>query len=82
VAHDGTTAILPKSQVIMPSLDYENGWWITCWIMDQKQLQHSKKIVAWVNAGTYKVKRETIVEHHIPKQIDASNTKPNDNLFR
>lgn len=82
VAHDGTTAILPKSQVIMPSLQHENGYWISCWIMDQKELQHSKKTVAWVNPGTFKVKYEVITEHHVPVTIAPTNNNPDESLIR
>lgn len=81
VGHDGSTAILPKSQVIMPG-NCENEWWVSCWIMDEKELQHSKKIIAWANAGTYTVKYEVQHEHHIPKPLAPLNTQADAKLIR
>lgn len=48
-AFDGSEAILPKSQVF--GMDYEvqnsDAYWISAWILQQKELQHSTKKVRW-----------------------------------
>lgn len=48
-AFDGSTAIIPKSQVL--GMDYEvqnsDAYWISAWILQQKELQHSTKKVRW-----------------------------------
>lgn len=49
VAFDGSTAIIPKSQVF--GEDYEvqksDAYWISEWILQQKSLQYSRKKVQW-----------------------------------
>lgn len=49
VAFDGSTAIIPKSQVF--GKDYEvqksDAYWISEWILQQKSLQYSRKKVQW-----------------------------------
>lgn len=49
VAFDGSSAILPKSQVFGP--DYEvqksDAYWISAWILEQKDIQYSSKKVRW-----------------------------------
>lgn len=48
-AFDGSTAILPKSQVF--GRDYEveksDAYWISAWILGQKELQYSSKKQRW-----------------------------------
>lgn len=49
VAFDGSTAIIPKSQVF--GEDYEvqksDAYWISEWLLQQKSLQYSRKKVQW-----------------------------------
>lgn len=49
IAFDGSSAIIPKSQVF--GLDYEveksEAYWISAWILQQKEIQYSKKKVKW-----------------------------------
>lgn len=70
VAFDGSTAIIPKSQVF--GRDYSSqkcdAFWISAWILEQKNLQYSGKKEAWFDeAGNilpvYKV------THHVPDKI-------------
>lgn len=80
IAYDGSEAILPKSQVIRP--DGEDAWWISCWIIDQKSIQYSKKKVAWVDTTTMQVQPVVIVETHVPKAITTTDIEPNADLIR
>lgn len=80
IAFDGGEAILPKSQVIRPS--GENSWWISCWIMEQKSLQHSKKNIAWIDTNTMQVQPVVIIETHVPKVIAPLDIKPNETLIK
>ena len=49
IAFDGSSAIIPKSQVF--GFDYEveksEAYWISAWILQQKEIQYSKKKVKW-----------------------------------
>jgi hypothetical protein len=81
IAYDGSEAILPKSQVIKPA-DEEDSWWITCWIMDQKNLQHSKKNMAWIDTKTMQVQPVVTVVTHVPKSINPIDNDPDSDLIR
>lgn len=49
IAFDGSEAIIPKSQVYGPDLEVEKSeaFWISAWILEQKELQYSTKKVRW-----------------------------------
>jgi hypothetical protein len=79
IAYDGSEAILPKSQIIRPDGD---AWWISCWVMDQKQLQFSKKKVAWIDTRTMQVMPVVTIETHVPQRIEPTNADANDELVR
>ncbi len=48
-AFDGSEAIIPKSQVFGQDWDVQksDAYWISSWILEQKDLQYSDKKVAW-----------------------------------
>jgi hypothetical protein len=64
-AFDGSTAIIPKSQVFGQDYDVmkSEAYWISEWILDKKEgFQYSDKKVAWFNENgtmlpTYKVEK-------------------------
>lgn len=71
-AFDGSSAILPKSQVF--GEDYEvaksEAYWISEWILQQKSLQFSRKKSAWFDTESRKRLPDYIVEKHIPERIN------------
>ncbi|MDR1883737.1 MAG: hypothetical protein LBR26_13275 [Prevotella sp.] len=48
-AFDGSTAVIPKSQVFGQDFDVQksDAYWISAWILEQKELQYSNKKVRW-----------------------------------
>lgn len=48
-AFDGSTAIIPKSQVFGQDFEVQksDAYWISSWILEQKELQYSDKKVRW-----------------------------------
>ncbi len=82
-AFDGSTAIIPKSQVYGPdeTVQKSEAWWIAAWILEKKNLQYSKKKVALMDESG--VPHPIIqVEKHVPEKIEPVNTKPNADLTR
>lgn len=85
-AFDGSTAILPKSQVF--GQDYEvqksDAYWIAEWILKQKDLQYSDKKVAWYNqdSGRLEPNITVIVEKHVPERIEIKEVEPIKELQR
>ncbi len=51
---DGSSDIIPKSQVF--GMDYEVqksvAYWISSWILEQKDIQYSNKKEAWFDSDT------------------------------
>ena len=74
---DGSNAIVPKSQVFGQDYDVEksNAYWISSWILEQKDLQYSTKKTAWVDEKGLKISNVTI-KHHIPKKIKKDEARP------
>lgn len=70
-AFDGSTAILPKSQVF--GQDYSVGkseaYWISEWILEKKEIQYSRKKEAWFNSDTEKMIPTFKIEKHIPNSV-------------
>lgn len=83
-AFDGSTAILPKSQVFGCDYDVQksDAYWIAEWILDQKELQYSNKKVAWYNTDTRQFEPNIIVEHHKPERKEVVNSEPIADLKR
>lgn len=85
-AFDGSTSILPKSQVF--GNDYEvhksQAYWISAWILEKKNLQYSRRKCGWYNSNTMKVVPSVgvVVEKHVPKRIEPIKSKADDRLTR
>lgn len=79
-AFDGTTAIIPKSQVFGSDTDVEksDAWWISAWILEQKELQYSQKKVSYFDKDRADFIPDTgvEVERHIPQEKAAIETAP------
>lgn len=85
-AFDGSTAILPKSQVF--AQDYEvlksEAYWIAAWVLEQKELQYSTKKAGWYNPRTGQVEPciTVEVERHVPAKLEPQNISPEKSLIR
>ena len=64
----GNEAIIPKSQVL--ARDYEvvksDAWWISAWIMQQKNLQCSSKKTAWFDEKGNM--QRVVIRHYKPEK--------------
>lgn len=76
-AFDGSTAIIPKSQVMADDFDVvkSEAYWISAWILEKKDLQYSTKKMAWFNEHGQMVPGY-IVETHKPHIIATKNSEP------
>lgn len=85
-AFDGSTAILPKSQVY--GADFEvsksDAYWIAAWILEQKQLQYSTKKVAWYDKRTGRIEPYIAITKEViaPDEVEAKATVPDESLIR
>lgn len=84
-AFDGSECIIPKSQVFCQ--DYEvqksDAYWISSWLMEQKDIQYSTKKVGWWNPKTHRIEPNIQVEHHKPtKVIFDPNQQPDESLIK
>jgi hypothetical protein len=83
---DGSEAIIPKSQVFGPDLDVQKSeaYWIAAWILEKKDLQYSSKKQGWYNPDTHRMEGSihTVIERHIPDQINPKNIQADDSLTR
>lgn len=71
-AFDGSTAIIPKSQVYGRDWDVlkSEAWWISCWILEQKpELQFSWKKTATFDKDSGDRLPETEVEKWKPVKV-------------
>lgn len=70
-AFDGSEALIPKSQVFAKDYDVQkcDAYWISAWILEQKDLQYSTKKEGWYNPLTDRVEPPFYVEveHHKPE---------------
>lgn len=86
VAFDGSSDFIPKSQVY--GQDYEvhksDAYWISAWILGQKNIQYSTKKEGWYNPSTNKIEHSVhvIIEKHVPEKIEPILTKADDRLTR
>ena len=83
-AFDGSTAIIPMSQVFGQDDDVQtsDAYWISAWILEKKELQYSDKKVAWCNTETNCFEPNYIVEKHTPERKEPVNIKPDATLTR
>lgn len=71
-AFDGSEALIPKSQVFGQdySVQKSEAYWISEWILKQKDLQYSGKKQATFDTVTRKEVPVWFVEKHEPTKID------------
>jgi len=73
-AFDGSTAIIPKSQVF--GQDYEvnksEAYWISAWILEKKTLQYSNKKEGVFNFKKNKIEKKCDyeIEFHTPEILN------------
>lgn len=83
---DGREAIIPKSQVFGQDFNAQksDAYWISEWILEQKDIQFSRKRIAWFDheTGELKPNIRIEVETHVPKKIDPKEIKPDEDLTR
>lgn len=81
-AFDGSTAIIPKSQVLGYdfSVEKSDSYWISSWILGKKSIQYSRKKEAWVESDSGKVLPTVQVENHIPVHIEKISDNTIDEL--
>jgi len=78
-AFDGTTAIIPKSQVFGQDYDVQksDAYWISAWILGQKELQYSSKKESWFEKELSHASNEGVeIERHIPEDKEAVEVEP------
>lgn len=77
VAFDGSSDIIPASQVFGPDLDVgkSDAWWISAWILEKKSIQYSTKKSAWLErdevGNATRHASSVTVSHYSPKKIGA-----------
>ena len=83
ISFDGSTAIVPKSQVFGPDLDVlkSDAYWISAWILERKDLQYSNKKVAWFDEQG-NMTPQIYIEHHKPARKHPVNSNVHDSLTR
>ena len=78
-AFDGSSCILPKSQVFAP--DYEvnksEAYWISAWILEKKPIQYSFKKSGWFNEHGVRLD-DVKVKHHQPLKKSPVNNEINE----
>lgn len=74
-AFDGSTAIIPKSQVFGQDYDVQKSeaYWISAWILEKKDLQYSAKKEAWFDENG-QMQPTYHVEHHKPEKKQSLTT--------
>lgn len=71
-AFDGSEALIPKSQVFGQdySVTKSEAYWISQWILKQKELQYSGKKEAWFDSVTRKMLPTYTIEKHTPERVE------------
>lgn len=75
IAFDGSTAIIPKSQVFGPDYEVQKSaaYWISAWILEQKNIQYSDKKEAWFSEDGRMLPKITITKHKPEKKSPIKN---------
>jgi hypothetical protein len=70
-AFDGSEAVIPKSQVFGQDYDVQKSeaYWISEWILKQKDLQYSGKKQAWFDKDTGRMLPTYTVVKHEPEKV-------------
>lgn len=73
VAFDGSEGIIPASQVFGEddAIQKSDAYWISEWILRQKNLQYSTKKSAIYDTDTHRFVPTVIVERHTPERKDV-----------
>lgn len=83
---DGSECILPKSQVFQQDYDISksDAYWISEWILEQKNIQYSTKKEGWYNSekGIVEPKYNLSIEKHEPELIEAVNIGADASLIK
>lgn len=82
-AFDGSTAVIPKSQVFGQDYDVQksDAYWIASWFLEKEdvELQCSFKKEAWFDKDSRKMLPTYYVEKHVPeKKQPVSNNRHNE----
>lgn len=82
-AFDGSTAIIPKSQVFGMDSDVQrsDAYWISAWILEKKEIQYSNKKEAYFDENGEMVPTY-IIEKHKPEKINPLKDNKHDSLAR
>jgi len=79
-AFDGSTALIPKSQVFGQDYDVQKSeaWWVSAWILGQKDIQYSTKKVSFFDKDRAEFTPETGVEieRHVPEEKQPLEVEP------
>ncbi|WP_315403003.1 hypothetical protein [Hoylesella saccharolytica] len=69
-AFDGSTAIIPKSQVIAPDfgVSKSDAYWIAAWFLEKTELQYSGKKEAWFDERGAMLPSFS-VKKHVPEKV-------------
>lgn len=82
-AFDGSTAIIPASQIF--GMDYDiqksDACWISAWILGKKSIQYSGKKRAWFDENGHIMPTYTI-ERHTPEKKAAKESNEINELKR
>ena len=79
-AFDGSTALVPMSQVFNTDRDVENSdaWWIAAWFIEKPELtlQVSRKKIGWFDRESGRMLPNYTVERHVPEPKEAVERGP------
>jgi hypothetical protein len=81
---DGSEDLIPKSQVFGRDYDVQksDAYFISAWILEQKNIQYSTKKERWFNGDTGDMLPTFTIEKHIPKKMKAIKTEPKKELLK
>lgn len=84
-AFNGSTALIPKSQVFGQDYDVQksDAYWISEWILKQKDLQYSSKKVSWFEKDWSSKNEDGVtIEVHVPEQKESVSVEPVSELMK
>lgn len=83
-SYDGREALIPASQVYGQDHDVAKceAWWITAWILQQKDIQYSAKKVAHFYTDTGKRAPDVEIVRHVPEKVVSIKTAPDLELLQ
>ena len=72
ISFDGLSDIIPKSQVFGRDYDVmkSDAYWISEWILEQKNLQYSGKKEAWFDSESGNMIPTYYIEKHTPDKFN------------